>query len=269
MSHQPIRPVPLELWCAYPDDLLDDALAARCAAMMSAEEAARWKQFRFPANQREFLATRALVRTALSACSPRPPAAWQFQANDYGKPETVPACDLAFNLSNALGLVVCLIARTVHSEIPPGAQTKIDVGVDVEALTRGEEIVPLAPDVFSPQEQAQLSALPEPERPGRALNLWTLKESYIKARGLGLALPLAGFSFLFECASGIRLETSAAIDPDPARWRFRLLDFAGHRIALMAALTQAAAPELTVWESRLGAEPPRQLPVDHAPWFPL
>ena len=48
---------------------------------------------------------------------------------------------------------------------------------------------------FSPTEVAALGALPEAARPDRFFDYWTLKESYIKARGLGLQLPLDQFSF--------------------------------------------------------------------------
>jgi 4'-phosphopantetheinyl transferase len=249
-----IHPQPLELWCAYPDDLLDASVAAACAALLTPEEQARCEKLRFEPNRREFLASRALVRTALSRSHPLPPEAWRFRANSHGKPETDPACGLSFNISNAPGLVVCLIARGVQ------------VGVDAEPYARDAEILPLAPDVFSPREQAQLHALPAAAQPDRALSLWTLKEAYIKARGLGLSLPLARFSFLFGGELGIHLEIDPALGDPPCRWRFRLLDHAGHRIALVAALP--AAPALQLWESRLFAAPPRQLPLPPEPWFP-
>jgi len=72
-----------------------------------------------------------------------------------------------------------------------------------------KQIMELVPKVFSPVEQAQLAALADAEKLDRALSLWTLKESYIKARGLGLLVPLDEFSFVFGGAEGIRLE----IDP--------------------------------------------------------
>ena len=243
---------PLDLWCACPDDLLSQPVAAACAALLSEDEQARWKRFRFARHAREFLATRALVRTALSHYHPIAPEAWRFQVNAHGKPAVEPACGLRFNLSNSPGLVVCLISQ--------GAE----VGVDVEPCERAEKIAALAPDVFSPRELAQLEALHGPERADRALSLWTLKEAYIKARGLGLSLPLDRFSFLFGGAEGIHLDPD--LGDQAGRWRFCLLDHANHRIALMAA--QPAAPVLQIWESRLFSAPPQQLPGGGETWFP-
>ena len=126
----------------------------------------------------------------------------------------------------------------------------------MEPCARAGKIAELAPEVFSPLELAQLDALREDEKLDRALRLWTLKESYIKARGMGLSLPLKKFSFLFGGAEGIRLELDPDLNDQPERWRFCLLDHAGHRIALMAE--RAAAPELQIWEVHpLGATPAR------------
>jgi 4'-phosphopantetheinyl transferase len=243
---------PLNLWCAYPDDLLSEPVAESCASLLSEDERARWHRFRFARHAREFLATRALVRTALSHYRPLAPEAWRFQVNAHGKPAVEPSCGLRFNLSNSPGLVVCLISQ--------GA----DVGVDVEPHERAQKIAGLAPEVFSPRELAQLDALHGPERLDRALSLWTLKEAYIKARGLGLSLPLDRFSFLFGGVEGIHL--APGLGDQAERWRFCLLEHANHRIALMAA--QSAAPEVQIWESRLFSAPPKQLPGGGEIWFP-
>ena len=130
------------------------------------------------------------MRTALSYGRRVAAQDWQFSVNAHGKPAIERAseqdCGLHFNLSNSLGLVVCLVAEDV------------EVGVDVEPFERAEQILKLAPKVFSAAEQAQLAMLHEAEKLDRALSLWTLKESYIKARGMGLSLPLDKFSFLFD-----------------------------------------------------------------------
>ena len=246
---------PLTLWCAYPADLQGDGVAAACAALLSDEERARVARFKFERNRLESLATRALVRTALSRSRPVSPRGWQFKSNAQGKPEVDPECGLRFNLSNSVGLVVCLVAE--------GGS---DVGVDVELFERAEQIMEVLPKVFSPIEQAQLEALPEAERRDRALSLWTLKESYIKARGLGLLIPLDKFSFAFDESGGIRLEMDSSLDDTAERWRFCQIDHAGHRIAVM--VDRSAADELELWEARPVLAPPVRVNLGTVRWFP-
>jgi 4'-phosphopantetheinyl transferase len=213
----------LHLWCAYPDDLLDVTAAEACMVLLSAKERARWQRFRFEHSRREYLATHALARTALSHYRPVAAQDWQFTANAYGKPDLSPDCGLRFNLSNSAGLAVCLVA-----------DAPAEVGVDVEVHARAEKIAEVARKVFSTEEQAQLDALAGMDRLDRCLSLWTLKEAYIKARGMGMALPLRGISFLFEDSGEVRLELDEELEDNAARWRFRLLNHAGHRIAVMA-----------------------------------
>jgi len=231
----------LGLWFAYPDDLLDDTVAQACLGLLSTEEIERWKAFKFDRHRREYLATHSLARTALSQYQARPPEAWRFGASEFGKPFVEPPCALRFNVSNSLGLVVCLVGQ------------RGEVGVDIEPRTRAESIVEVAPRMFSALELAQLDQLREDQRPGRCLQLWTLKEAYIKARGMGLALPLDKFSFVFDEAEAIRLRLDPSLNDRPERWRFCLFEHAGHCAALMV---ECGAPiKLRRWELRLPASP--------------
>jgi 4'-phosphopantetheinyl transferase len=127
---------PLDLWCAYPEDVLDVATADACLSLLSEDEHARWRAYRFDRQRREYLTAHALVRTALSHYYPTVPKAWRFETNDYGKPTVKPDCGLCFNLSNSPDLVVCLIAyRSV-------------VGVDIEPCERAEKSSSLPLGVF-------------------------------------------------------------------------------------------------------------------------
>ncbi|MGH9590131.1 MAG: 4'-phosphopantetheinyl transferase family protein, partial [Terracidiphilus sp.] len=101
----------LQLWCAFPDDLLDPVAAYACAALLNEEERARWQRFRPERRRREYLITHALVRTALSSYRPIAPRDWRFVTNAYGKPAPASECGLRFNLSNSVGLAVCLIVN--------------------------------------------------------------------------------------------------------------------------------------------------------------
>jgi 4'-phosphopantetheinyl transferase len=244
----------LDLWYAYPEDLLAEDVAAACASLLSEDEHARWQRFRFEHGRREYLATHALVRTALSHYREASPEHWRFTQNEFGKPAVDPDCGLRFNLANSRELVVCLVAE--------GAE----VGVDVEPHTRRGQIAEVAKEVFSPFELAQLDALNEEEKLDRGLSLWTLKESYIKARGMGLSLQLKKFSFLFGGAEGIHLELDPSLDDNVERWRFCLLEHAGHRIAVMTE--RDAARDLQIWETRPLLAPPALRPECVAQWFP-
>lgn len=245
---------PLYLWCAYPEDASNEAVAQWCVTLLSEDERARCQSFRFDRHRCEYLTTRTLVRTALSYYCSVAPQAWHFQLNTYGKPSVSPDCGLRFNLSNSPGLVVCLIAK--------GAE----VGVDAEPYQRAEKIAELGAAIFSPQEINQLEALRGAERLDRALSLWTLKEAYIKARGKGLTLPLNGISFVFGDAEGIHLQLDRRIDDEPRQtWRFSLLDHASHRIALMTGLTDD--PKLQLWEARPILAPATRLHLVDVPWY--
>lgn len=172
--------------------------------------------------------TRALVRTVLSKYADVPPEAWRFVTNDYGRPEVdAPAAArwLKFNLSHTNGLVAMIVAR------------EREVGVDVEDRDRRGRLLNVADRYFSPSEVEALHALPNEEQLERFFLYWTLKESYIKARGMGLAIPLAQFSFSFHDA--ITIDFDPRLHDDPNRWQFTALSF-GRRHAVAAGITRKA-----------------------------
>ena len=244
----------LHLWYAYPDDLLNEETAHACARLLDQDERKRLQAFKFEKHRREYLATHALARTALSHHGGLAPEAWRFKLNAYGKPAIDPDCGLRFNLSNSLALVVCLVAE--------GA----DVGVDVEPCSRGESILEVTQRMFSPLELEQLDALKSEEKSARALRLWTLKESYIKARGVGLALPLSKLSFLFDDEEAIRMVLHPDLGDRPDRWQFCLLQHADHCVALM--VESPSPPSMEIMEARRLLSQSRQLTAAQPFWFP-
>ena len=63
-------------------------------------------------------------------------------------------------------------------------------------------------------------ARPPRQKKQRFFDYWTLKESYIKARGMGLAIPLAKFSFRFEADRLNAFETHPDLDDEATDWQF-------------------------------------------------
>ena len=121
-------------------------------------------------------------------------------------------------------------------------------------------------DLYNRAALLGMKSLREDERPERCLQLWTLKEAYIKARGMGLALPLNNFSFLFGGSQGIRMALDSSVGDEPGRWRFCLLQHAGHCIAMM--VESRTAPALQLWDARLPIMTPRRITGVKQQWFP-
>jgi len=202
------------------------------------------ERFRFERDRRIQLATRALVRTILSKYEDVPPAAWRFETGEKGRPEIAhPPSSLRFNLSNTHGLVVCAVVR------------EVDVGVDVEPLDRRWSMR-IAERYFSPAEVAALRTLPEEARARRFLDLWTLKESYIKARGLGLALPLDRFTFVLEAGRPPRVEIAPELGDRGESWQFaRLEPTPRHVLALCVRRCGEEDAKVALHEQPLGERP--------------
>jgi 4'-phosphopantetheinyl transferase len=82
-----------------------------------------------------------------------------------------------FSLSHSGGTGLVAIAST-------------PVGVDLEELASGTTVAVLSPRLH-PAERAELSLLPESERPRTFTRVWCRKEAYLKGIGTGLSRPLS------------------------------------------------------------------------------
>lgn len=188
---------------------------------LSASERVRRDGIQHPRAYAEFHAGRRLIRVVLGKLLGVGPAEVRLLESERGALSLDPnhGCRLRFNLSHTEGLVVLAVAET-------------DVGVDVEWLDRPGRTVELADRYFAPSEVASLKALPEVIQRDRFFDLWTLKESYIKARGLGLAMPLAKFAFAgFGGALTLAVDPAHADRPDSA-WASGVWQTGRHRIAV-------------------------------------
>ncbi len=170
--------------------------------LLAPEELEQYHRYKVERARRLYLAARALARSVLSHYAPETrPGAWRFEFNKHGRPEICGPTGhppLRFNLSHTDGLVACLVTL------------ELDAGVDVERIDRRVNLLGIAESKFSALEAGEIVRLGAQARRERFFRYWTLKEAYIKARGMGLALPLRKFSYAFE-RSG---EVSVHFDPD-------------------------------------------------------
>lgn len=230
----------IDLWCTYISEVRDESLWPRYDALLSEDERARQRRFRFARDQRRFLATRALVRTVLSRYAAVSPQDWIFSSGPRGRPVISSpslASLLEFNISHSSDLVMV------------GVTSGPALGIDVESIEAREADIDGLNRYFSPEESAALLSLPPEARRRRFFELWTLKESYIKARGLGLAIPLDAFRFELPGERGLTLYMRSDLDDSPQRWRLWQLELrCGYLAAVCAARAEEAAPGITMRE---------------------
>lgn len=224
----------VHVWLA-PEALADDpAIAPRLRALLPEEELEKQQRFSVDSPRRLDLVARALQRTVLSRFVPAvAPRDWRFEIHEKGRPSIAPglAADLDFNIAHTAGLVVMAAGRGLR------------VGIDVEAFARRRNLE-IARRYFSPREIAGLRALPPADQPRRFLELWTLKEAYLKAIGMGISGGLGSMTFDLG-AGGISFERVA--DPDAARWKFHQRKVGETHLVALACKPGVTDSALVTW----------------------
>jgi 4'-phosphopantetheinyl transferase len=169
------------------------------------------------------------------------PKDWVFTTNAYGRPSIVNtyATDggLTFNVSHTLGLIVLGVAKGRA------------LGVDAENFATRYISSDLANHYFSAEEVAALHEAPHHQQRSRFFEYWTLKESYVKARGQGFSLPLDTFSFQFA-GDHAYLTINPELGDDSSRWQlWQLRPSSEHLVAVCAEKLNAPSPRLVVRET--------------------
>jgi 4'-phosphopantetheinyl transferase len=226
------------VWYVRSERLTEPDLLRSYDEVQTEEERVRGARFLVERARHEHRICRALVRSVLSRYAPVPPARWSFATSEHGKPYisgTDNSLDLRFNLSHSAGMVACLVGR------------ETDVGVDCEPLDRVIDFQGLSTRFFAPAEAAEIARLPKgPPRGEGFFRFWTLKEAYIKARGLGLSIPLS--SFAFDLGQGQpAISFAAPLEDDPRQWQFTSTVLGRHVLA--TAVRTAAPLELRIRET--------------------
>ncbi|HEY8507664.1 MAG TPA: 4'-phosphopantetheinyl transferase superfamily protein [Steroidobacteraceae bacterium] len=223
----------VHLWVTFDESIRSESLLAAYRQLLTEDERQKEMRFRFGRDQRQYLVTRALVRTVLSQYCDIPPEAWRFASDERGRPYVIDAGEDVpqFNLSHTPGLILCGVTRARA------------IGVDAENLQSARNSTRVAERHFSPQEVEDLKALPVEEQAERFLHYWTLKEAYIKARGAGLAMmPLTRFGFTFPGPGRLDVAFGPEIEDAPGHWKFWLLQPSAVQVAAVCAARESSRP---------------------------
>lgn len=223
----------VHVWRATLDMAESDV--AKLRQVLSPDERERTDRFHFEADRRRGIIGRGYLRLLLGQILNFPAAELQFEYDQFGKPGLTPKREppLEFNVSHSGDLI--LIAIAIGRA----------VGIDVERIRTDLDPIGIAARFFSASECKILAALAGSDRYEAFFTCWTRKEAYLKARGVGLSLPLDQFDVSFLPNEKPRL---LATRPDPAeagRWKLQALDVAPDHAASLAA--PGSAWQLKCW----------------------
>ena len=208
-------------------DLVPSGLA-KLQEILAPDERERADRFHFEADRRRCVIGRGYLRLLLGKILDLPAGSLQFDYDEFGKPSLISGQprQLQFNVSHSGDLI--LIAITEGRA----------VGIDVERIRTDLDLDVVAERFFSENECRVLGSLVGRERSEAFFACWTCKEAYLKARGVGLSLPLDMFDVSFLPNEEPRLLATRHDPAEAARWRLRKLNVSADYAAALAASGQ-------------------------------
>ncbi|KAI4964545.1 hypothetical protein ZWY2020_005513 [Hordeum vulgare] len=192
-------PREVHVWYLCPDELKNQSQLNMYEELLSPSEREYADSMKATMLRKDAVLSRALLRTTLSRYTGYKidPRSFEFKKNKFGKPEVLwPQDDnfmeqpLHFNISHTTSLIACGIAINAR------------IGIDIEEkkLNTTKNILSLARPEISDSD-AQLKEF---------LKLWTLKEAYVKALGMGFSgAPFSTFSIMLDTSMGIRISKAS------------------------------------------------------------
>ncbi|WP_058529541.1 4'-phosphopantetheinyl transferase family protein [Legionella londiniensis] len=145
-------------------------------SILNQEEMGRAGRFYFPKHRRRFIAARVMLRLILARYVKLDAAQLEFVFNEHGKPDLAHIPFIQFNLSHSADLALLAVGK----EFP--------LGIDLEFFS-ARPYEGIGSHLFSEQENQTLKSLQPALKPLCFFHIWTQKEAFIKACGLGLSYP--------------------------------------------------------------------------------
>lgn len=190
----------LHVWRAFLD--LSPARNEEFSNLLSFDEKARADKFVVPHARHRFIAGRGIVRKLLGAYLGLAADKVKLNYSSEGKASLAAKHEsgVCFNISHSEGLGLFVFGG------------KGEVGVDVEKIKADFKGMEIASRYFSDEEATELAAVQRGLTDEAFFKCWTKKEAYVKAHGMGLALPLRSFTVRFA------EDTQFLRDPDGRGW---------------------------------------------------
>jgi 4'-phosphopantetheinyl transferase len=205
--------------------------------MLAAAERRRAEAFHFDRDRNRFIAGRGTLRSILGLYLHTPPLTVELAVGSHGKPLLAgrfARSGLHFNLAHCEDLALVAVTRGCV------------VGVDLERVRRVDGAEEMAAYFCSPRENAELQSLPPDERDTAFFRLWTRKEAWLKATGMGVGESLQKVEVSFrsnQAARFVRLPEEGGTRANG--WSLRELTPALGFVAALAMPGETA--EISCW----------------------
>jgi len=146
---------------------------------LSEAERARAGRIRLHRQRKEYIVTRGLLRSILAKYLNTHPGELDFGYSRFGKPSIRSASgeNITFNVAHSDGMALYAITR------------KREIGIDLERINPSLLDDRTVAECLTSTEVRVMTSLPVKEREKFFFECWTRKESYLKARGVGLMVP--------------------------------------------------------------------------------
>lgn len=155
-----------------------DAEGWPSASGLPAEERARANRFLRSEDRLRWVAARWALRLVLSRYLEQEPAEIELVRGEHGKPQLAEEPQrLQFNLSHSGPVALIAVCETYA------------VGVDVERVETGRDLVQLAERALQPEDAAAVRAAEGAERVSTFYERWARHEAVLKCLGRGLGAP--------------------------------------------------------------------------------
>ncbi|MEN8800565.1 MAG: 4'-phosphopantetheinyl transferase superfamily protein [Thiogranum sp.] len=211
-------------WFLNPESIQDLDQLTWLRSILSSMELSQYRRFRFPEHAHLYLVSHGLVRHALSRYADINPGRWVFKRTTHGRPEiTNPATPaLRFNLTHTAGLAACVVTLSD------------DCGIDAEQIVTRHNPVGVAKRMFSETETRELEQLEGQAYLEHFFTRWTLREAYVKARGIGISFPTRKLTFTVDRDNAVKVLFHPDIEDKGNNWHFELLRPTVEHIAALA-----------------------------------
>lgn len=186
--------------------------------ILSSDESTRAGRFHFEKDRKKFTIARGALRLILGRYLNIPGKDIHFSNTQYRRPYITEKHNrtlINFNLSHSNALAIYAVTKGR------------DIGIDIEYMRPMNDAAGIVKRFFSAKEISLFNSAPDDAKTRAFFTLWTRKEAYIKALGMGLNMPLNQFTavssledndFILNDNDGKKnyLIKSLSLDPDYA-----------------------------------------------------